>query len=103
MMFWMEMMSWGDEECPLFSPYVNGLEGHWADDCTSSNGAYFFGFAQFYDVLRSQQPDGTKMGTIWIICQISPDGKTIQLGGTGTLRLHPEMGTVAQMFQGTFW
>ena len=102
---YVEMMSWGDEECPLFSPYVNGLEGHWADDCTSSNGAHFFGFAQLLRCPTLATAGwNKKMGTIWSSFETtSPDGKTIQLGGTGTLRLHPEMGTVAQMFQGTFW
>lgn len=98
-----DMMSWGDENCPAFSPYENGIEGHWVDDCVSSSGAHFFGFCQFYDVLESQQPDGSKMGTIWGSFEtVASDGRSLQIGGTGSLRLHPEMRVVTQMFEGTF-
>ena len=98
-----EMMSWGDTVCPSFTPYVNGIEGHWADDCTAANGTHFFGFSQYYDVENSLHEDGSQMGTIWGSFEtLRPDGQSIQVGGTASLRISSDLGIFTQMFQGTF-
>lgn len=99
-----EMMSWGDENCPVFSPYVNGLEGHWVDDCVSSTGTHFLGFSQYFKVGNSLEDNGSQIGSIWGSFEtIRANGLSVQIGGMTSIRINRNAENFTQVFQGTFW
>lgn len=101
------MTEWGDEQCPAFNEQYNSVDGHWVDDCTTSTGNRFFGFANF-SALSVQEEDqfgnGGVFSSVWgSFDAIHSSGEIRTIGGLGQMALAGRDGGFDMNLRGSFW
>jgi len=98
---------WGDDQCPNLTVQFSGVDGHWVDDCVTSSGNRFFGFATF-SALAVQQEDemgnGGIFSSVWgSFDAIHSSGETRTIGGLGQIALADRDGGFDMNLRGSFW
>lgn len=98
---------WGDDDCPNLNEQFSSVDGHWVDDCVTSSGNRFFGFATF-SALAVQEEDqfgnGGVFSSVWgSFDAIHSDGTIRTIGGLGQMALASRDGGFDMNLRGSFW
>jgi hypothetical protein len=91
-----------DANCPDFNGETDGIHGNWLADCTTENGAYFYGFATYFE-----QPFGSTEGMYASALTasfeiVSPEGELFIAGGTALIHLNEFPQFIEMRISGTF-
>ena len=97
-----ESILFRDSNCPEFNGESNGTHGNWLADCTTESGAYFYGFATYFE-----QPFGSMEGMYASALTasfeiINPQGDTFVAGGTALMHLNEFPKFIEMRLTGTF-